>query len=535
MLELELGEGLQVITGETGAGKSILLGALRLVMGDRADLKAVASPEKKCVVEVDFSVSDSYIEFFEQNDLDFENPTTVRRELLPNSKSRAFINDQPVTLDVLRSLSEKLIDIHSQFDSSELFSQEFQFQLIDQLAGSQNLLVEYQAEFDQTKLLERRVRDLENQISSLRKDQDYNSFLLTELEEVNLDELDWEGLQNKLNTQQNAELITENLQSFFARFDTEEVGILDSLLDAKSKLGKAAELSHEFTELNDRLEANFVELKDVIFELQNKAEQVEVSPELLSSLHLTVDRIEALFVKHQVSRVEDLIVIREKLLGEKTGVEELEAFLLETKKELQTAQEGLGRKAKLLSENRKKQAPDFSSQMQKVLERLGMEKSRVELQLKDTQELNRYGKETIQLLFQANAGYDLKPIESAISGGERSRVMLAIKKIVAQSSELPTLILDEIDTGVSGRVAEEMGKIMKEMGESMQLVVITHLAQVAAKGNDHYKVMKKTQEGKTLSTIVSLSEEQKLEQIAQLLSGSKITEAAIAQAKELMK
>lgn len=534
-LELQLGEGLQVITGETGAGKSILLGALRLLMGERADLKAIANLEKKCVVEGEFIVPEEVKPYFEQNDIDFETPTLIRRELVGNTKSRAFINDIPVTLEVLKGLSSRLIDIHSQFDSSELFSQDFQFSLIDHWSKNTTLLEKYQSKYLKARELDKKVEEIEAQISELNKDKDYKEFLFRELEEATLNEVDWEDLQTRLSTQQNAGLISENLQSFFSRFDAEELGILDALIDARSKLSKTAELSHEFSELKQRLEANFVELKDILFELQNKAEEVEVSPEMLAALNLQSDRIQALFVKHQVSSIPELIEIREKLSGEKTGIEELETFLKDSKEELSKMSLELSELSEKLSIHRKKKAPAFAKEIQKTLARLGLEKAQLEVQFLPAKHFNLYGKEEIALLFQANAGYELKPIETAISGGERSRVMLAIKKMMAQSMELPTLILDEIDTGVSGKVAEEIGNVMREMATGMQLIIITHLAQVAAKGSDHYKVKKMEVEGKTLSTIQRLSEKERQQEIAQLLSGSQITEAALIQAQELMK
>lgn len=534
-LDISLDKGLQVITGETGAGKSIILGALRLILGERADLKAIADAGKKSVVEAEFTVPLQLQGFFEENDLDFETSTIIRREILPAGKSRAFVNDVPVTLEVLKNLSANLVDIHSQFETSNLFSEDYQFKIIDGLSKNKTLIAGYQSEFSKVKGIEKNLQSLKNQLAEGNKEADYKNFLLSELQEINLDETDFDDLQTKLSTQENAGIISENLASIFARFDAEEIGVLDAVLDSKSKLAKVADLSHEFSELKQRFEENFVELKDILFELQNKAEQIEMDPELLEVLNSKINKLNALFLKHNVTTVPELIEIREKFSGEQRGFAELENYIAESEKELAATYENLENLAAKLSENRKKSAPVFTKKMEELLKQLGLEKAKFEVQLDESKDFNLFGKENISILFQANSGFPLKPIQTAISGGERSRVMLAVKKIMAENAELPTLILDEIDTGVSGKVADEMGKVMQEMSGDMQLIVITHLAQVAAKGNNNYKVLKQEISGRTQSAIISLNSEEKLHEIAQLLSGSKITEAALKQAEELMK
>ena len=534
-LEITLNKGLQVITGETGAGKSIILGALRLILGERADVKSIQSSETKSIVEAEFIVNENFKNFFDENDLDFEINTVIRRELLPTGKSRAFINDVPVTLEILKKLSEKLIDIHSQFETSNLFDEEYQFRMIDGLSKNKTLIVNYQQDFSEYKKLVRELENYKNQLSAGNKESDYKDFLLEELVEVNLDEFDFEEVQNQLSQQENAETIIENLSLIFNKMDAEEIGVLDSLLDAKTKLSKVAALSHEYSKLNQRLEEQFVEFKDFLFDLQNEAEKMETSPEVLFDLSAQLNKINSLFLKHKVNSVEELIEIRDEIQNQQTGFAELEFLIDQTEKKIAIASERLEKMSTDLSNNRKKSIPNFIKKTEKLLNQLGLEKAKIEVQLTDLQNFTNFGKENIQLLFQANSGFPLKPIQTAISGGERSRVMLSIKKLMAENSELPTLILDEIDTGVSGKVAEEIGNVMKEMSENMQLIVISHLAQVAAKGNDNYKVIKREVAGKTQSTIISLNQEDKLQEIAQLLSGSKITEAAISQAKELMK
>ncbi|QBO57869.1 DNA repair protein RecN [Chryseobacterium salivictor] len=534
-LEITLNKGLQVITGETGAGKSIILGALRLILGERADVKSIQSTETKSVVEAEFIINENFKNFFEENDLDFEINTVIRREILPTGKSRAFINDVPVTLEILKKLSEKLIDIHSQFETSNLFDEEYQFRMIDGLSKNKTLLLKYQKEFTAYKKLLRDLENLKKQLSEGNKESDYKGFLLEELLEVNLDEFDLEDVQNQLSKQENAETIIENLSMIFNKIDAEEIGVLDSLLDVKTKLSKVASLSHEYTQLNQRFEEAFVEFKDLLFDLQNEAEKMETNPETLEHLSSQLSKINSLFLKHKVNSVEQLKQIRDQIQNEQSGFADLEFLISQTEKEIELAAEHLEKSSAELSQNRKKAIPNFINKTEKLLHQLGLEKAKIEVQLTDLEHFTSFGKEGIQLLFQANSGFPLKPIQTAISGGERSRVMLSIKKLMAENSELPTLILDEIDTGVSGKVAEEIGNVMKEMSENMQLIVISHLAQVAAKGNNNYKVIKREISGKTQTTIISLNHDEKLQEIAQLLSGSKITDAAISQAKELMK
>jgi DNA repair protein RecN (Recombination protein N) len=533
-LEINFKKGLQVITGETGAGKSIILGALRLILGERADSKSISDFSTKSVVEAEFKISESLKIFFEENDLDFEEDTIIRREILPSGKSRAFVNDVPVTLDVLKELSERLIDIHSQFETSQLFSEEYQFKIIDGLSENKNLIETYQNDYFEFQRKQRELEKLKNTLSEGNKESDYKLFLLEELEAAQLETVNYELLQSQISLAENKGAISELLAQIFARTDQEEVGLFDGFYDVKNKLSRVADLSLQFSELNARLEENYVEFKDILFQLQNEAEKLDANPEDLLVLQEQNDKINALFLKHKVSDIEDLLKIKEELSLEKNSFEDIENKIAQLEKEIAEASQSLLKKAEILSKNRKQTAPVFVEKVESLLHQLGLEKAKVEVELSSTKEFGKFGTEKIQLLFQANAGFALKPIQNAISGGERSRVMLSIKKLMAENAELPTLILDEIDTGVSGRIADEMGNVMQEMAENMQLIVITHLAQVAAKGNDNYKVQKSDIEGKTQTRIFPLNQEEKLTEIAQLLSGSKITDAAILQAKELM-
>lgn len=533
-LEIDLKNGLQVITGETGAGKSIILGALRLIMGERADTKSFAKADTKSIVESEFSINDSFKTFFDDNDLDFEEHTIIRREILPGGKSRAFINDVPVTLDVLKELSSKLVDIHSQFETSNLFTEEFQFGILDGLAKNKTLLSDYQDIYNDYQKTKKEIEALKTSLSESNKESDYKHFLLTELIEADLDNLDFNDLQNQLNIQENADQISEQLSQSLSKLNAEEFGVLTSLSDIRNKIAKLSELSPDYEELSQRLEMAYLEIKDINSDLENKAENLEINPALLQNLLSTINRINALFLKHQVENIEELLAIREELSAGQNSLESIENQIEEKEKLIKTLELQLESFSKKLTDNRTKFSSTLENQAKKIFQKLGLEKAILKIELSNSTAFNLFGKNNIQMLFQANSGFPLKPIQSAVSGGERSRVMLAIKKIMAENNALPTLILDEIDTGVSGRIAEEMGKLMQEMSQDLQLIVITHLAQVAAKGNENYKVVKFDEDGITKTTIVKLSEDEKLKEIAQLISGSKITEAAISQAKELI-
>ncbi|PZU91647.1 MAG: DNA repair protein RecN [Chryseobacterium sp.] len=533
-LEIDLKTGLQVITGETGAGKSIILGALRLIMGERADVKSFAKSDVKSIVETEFKISENFKDFFEDKDLDFEGQTIIRREILPNGKSRAFINDVPVTLDILKELSSKLIDIHSQFETSDLFTEQFQFGILDGLAKNKTLLSDYQNHFSNHQIIKREIGQLRSDLAENNKESDYKNFLLAELEELQLDDLDYGEIQNQLGIQENAEQISEYLSETISKLNQDDFGILSNLFDVKNKIQKLSELSSDYQDLSQRLETSYLELKDINTEIENKAESLEIDPNLLQAVLTTVNRLNALFLKHQVNDINGLLEIRDELSATQNSLESIENQIEEKEKSLKTIEKELDFLSKKLSENRLKFSGNLENQAKDIFAQLGLEKAVLKIDLTDTSSFNLFGKNNIQILFQANSGFPLKPIQSAVSGGERSRVMLAIKKIMAENNALPTLILDEIDTGVSGRIAEEMGKLMKEMSQDLQLIVITHLAQVAAKGNENYKVVKFDENGITKTTILKLSEDEKLNEIAQLISGSKITDAAISQARELI-
>lgn len=533
-LEIDLKNGLQVITGETGAGKSIILGALRLIMGERADAKSFAKADAKSVVESEFVISDNMRLFFDAHDLDFEPQTIIRREILPGGKSRAFINDVPVTLDILKQLASQLIDIHSQFETSNLFTEEFQFGILDGMAKNADILNAYQATYNDYQRTRKEIVDLQASLLDINREADYKNFLLAELTEADLDNLDFENLQQQLKTQENADQISELLAQSISKLTAEEFGILTNLSDVKSKIAKLQELSPEYEELSRRLETAYLEIKDISTDLESQSENIEINPTTLQELMMVINRVNALFLKHQVDDVPSLIAIRDDLSASQHSVDNIENQISEKEKQVVSLASDLESYSQKLTKKRAQFSEKLESKAREIFQKLGLEKAILKIDLSDSSSYNQFGKNHIQILFQANAGFPLKPIQSAVSGGERSRVMLAIKKIMAENNALPTLILDEIDTGVSGRIAEEMGKLMQEMAQDLQLIVITHLAQVAAKGNDNYKVVKYDENAITKTTIIKLSDAEKLNEIAQLISGSKITDAAISQAKELI-
>ena len=358
-LHLSLGKGLQVITGETGAGKSIILGALRLIMGDRADLKSISNPENKSIVEAEFKLNKSYLPFFEENDLDFEEETLIRREILPSGKSRAFINDVPITLDILKELSLKLIDIHSQFETSNLFSEEYQFKIIDGLSDNKQILEIFQSEFQLYQKLKKQLQEQEELLSKNNKEADYQNFLLAELEEIDLDNIDLEDIKNQVNTAENAENILENLGYVSGKLQQEEIGVLNNLYDIKNKIQKITENAPHLGILAKRLEETYLELKDISNDIEYELEKIEVNPEVLSQFTAQLNKINGLFLKHQVSDIPELITIKEQLSAQQKNSKDLEKNIEKTKIEIENTQKKLEKLAATLSENRKKAIPNY--------------------------------------------------------------------------------------------------------------------------------------------------------------------------------
>ncbi len=535
-LNIDFSDQFSIITGETGAGKSILLGALGLIQGKRADLSSLKNKEEKCVIETNFSISKYNLQaFFDENDLDYQDKTIVRREILPTGKSRAFINDCPVNLQQLQDLSEFLIDIHSQHQTQELSNEEYQFQIIDAIAANQEILNKYSSKLKEYKkaknLLEQLLLDQANAL----KEQDYNTFLLDELLAAKLQSGDQETLESNFETLNNIELIKENLEKSIQLANEEQIGVKQNLREIKNSLQKVATFSTKYNEFLERINSILIDFDDISNEIEQTSEQLFSNPEELELTNQKLQSIYNLQKKHQVQTIDELLVIQNELDNKAVAVSDLEIRIKKGEQIVSEIQSNLNELAKSISEKRQKAIPVLSEKIIAILEQLGMPNTRFKIELFQKEQFLSNGKDEISFLFSANKGSDFGLLKKVASGGEMSRIMLAVKAILAQYSKLPTIIFDEIDTGVSGEIANKMGEIMKKMCDSMQVFAITHLPQIAAKGNQHYKVYKTTQGESTISELKLLSNEERVSEIAEMLSGKNITESALNHAKALLK
>lgn len=534
-LQLQFDRGLTIITGETGAGKSILLGALRLILGERADLKQLNNQDKKCVIEAHFDVSKLELEkFFEENDLDYEPQSILRRELLPSGKSRAFVNDTPVTLHILQELSGNLIDIHSQFNTANLLEQNYQLNILDGYANQIQQVKNYQSLYSSRSEKNSLLSKLKTELEQASKESDYKNFLWQELDQAQLKADEWNELEKEQKELQNVDEIQTVLAEIQLKLDTPEFGILSQLHELSTQINKISGLNSDLEEFSQRIQSTKIELDDIQKEISFKVERLEANPERLNFINDRMDLIQSLLSKHRVTSVEELIAIQHQLESENSNLQELEQKIEQVEKDIQKLDKELNQFATEISQQRKNVIPAIEKEVVASLSKLGMENSVLKIDLKSTPKLKSLGMDQVEFLFSANKGSAPKSIEKNVSGGERSRLMLAIKKLMAGKMELPTLILDEIDTGVSGKVANEVGNLMKDMAQELQLISITHLPQVAAKANHHFKVQKKEVDGITTTNVFPLSQEDRTLEIAELLSGSNITDTAINQAKELM-
>jgi len=534
-LQLRFEKGLTIITGETGAGKSILLGALKLVLGERADLKLLKNEFKKGVIEAHFGLDKLNLEsFFEENDLDYEAESILRRELLPNGKSRAFVNDTPVTLDVLHHLSEKLIDIHSQFSTENLLDENYQLQILDAYAGQILLVNEYRSHFAGWNRKKSELSQLRKQLEENTKETDYRHFLLEELNSAKLREGEWEELEKEQNELQNIDEIRRILSETDSKLDASEFGVIAQIHEMNVQIQKISGYTKELENLYERLNSVKIELEDIRSEIHSKIQHLESDPERLTEVNERLDMIHSLLNKHRVNSVEELLRVHSELEKRNSDFEENERKITGLEREISEKEKLLKDISSKLSSARKRAVPLVSKALLDSLTRLGMENSTMEIRLEDSSAFSQKGSDRIDFLFSANKGSSLKPIGKAVSGGERSRLMLAVKKLLAGKLELPTLILDEVDAGVSGKIADEVGNLMKEMAENLQLISITHLPQVAAKGNHHFKVQKKILNGATTTEVKELNAEERIQEIAELISGSNVSENAIRQSRELL-
>lgn len=534
-LEMNFSNQFSIITGETGAGKSILLGALGLVLGNRADLSSLKDKEQKCVIETHFNLSKYNLKpFFEANDLDYEEITIIRREILPSGKSRAFINDSPVNLEELKVLGTYLIDIHSQHQTQELSNEEYQIEILDAIASNRNVLTDYKQNLSSYKSTKSELKKLKENKDALSKEADYNSFLLEELLAANLKDGEQIELESMLEKLSNVEFIKENIDKSLAIANEEQIGVIQNLKEVKLSLQKIANLSTEFKDLSERVSSVLIEFDDITSELNSQAEKLVNDPEKLELVNQKLQVIYSLQKKHNVTSVTELLFIQNDLDNKVVLADDLENQISKLENQLEKDIVVLDDLAFQISENRKKAIPVLTTQITEILSQLGMPNARFQFEIKTAPNFLVSGKDEVQLLFSANKGTDFGLLKKVASGGEMSRIMLAVKSILANYSKLPTIIFDEIDTGVSGEIAHKMGDIMKEMSKKMQVFAITHLPQIAAKGNQHYKVYKLDQGESTVSELKLLSQEERIVEIAEMLSGKDISDSALTHAKALL-
>ena len=534
-LEIDFHQGMTTITGETGAGKSILLGALKLVLGERADLKALKNADEKCIIEAIFNIKDLELnDFFEEYDLDYEDESILRRELLPSGKSRAFINDTPVKVSILQELSELLIDIHSQFNTPKIFEADFQLSMLDIYGENKELLKEYKKVFNQYISTKKKIKDAQNSLENQSQDLEYKLHLWEELNNASLKHDELEHLEFEIKSLANVEEIISTLNETYQFLEHPEMGIISQLNEASNKLNKISDYNSQYNSIYERLISSKIELQDISGEMSHLIESTEINPERLQEITDRYDLIHKLLRKHNVITIEELIIKRDELESQTSGFDNLSDLIIHLTKELNAISEKLDKQALKIRKNRFSSIEIIRKNILNTLSQLGMENSQLMIQLNETLDFTATGKDEVLFLFSANKGMEPRIFEKSVSGGERSRLMLAIKKLLATHQHLPTLILDEIDTGISGKVANETGKVMQSMSDNMQLLVITHLPQVSSKGNYQLKVYKEVVEETTQTNVIELSQQQRLEEIAQMISGSELTEAAINQAKELM-
>ena len=535
-LEVDFSNGLTIITGETGAGKSILLGALGLIAGNRADALSLQDKTKKCIIEVSFNIKGySLKDFFKEYELDYEAQTSIRREINPEGKSRAFINDTPVTLGQLKELASHLIDIHSQHETLDLNASEFQLSAVDAFANHPDLLDEYTATFKQFKIIEKHLTELIEKESQAKKDLDYFQFQFNELEDVNLKAGEQSTLEKELETLNNAEEIKLNLSKAAFALNGGEMNLLSSLNEIKIILASFAKYKPEINELSSRINSSFIELKDISNELESIEQDIVYDPKRIEELTNRLNEIYRLEQKHQVTTIEELIFIKDELSNKLLDFSSLEMEIEKVKKELSTLEKTLLTAAKKISGNRKKVIPKIEKEIASLLSSLSMPNAQLKIEHSESELLTKNGLDKINFLFSANKGSDFKELNKVASGGELSRLMLSIKSLIAQLTALPTIIFDEIDTGVSGDIADKVGSIMQQMAKSMQVITITHLPQIASKGSSHLFVYKEEKNNKTFSNIKKLSAEERVNEIAKMLSTGNPTAAAISNAKELLK
>jgi DNA repair protein RecN (Recombination protein N) len=533
--EVHLNNGLTVITGETGAGKSILLGALGLTLGNRADVSSLHDKTKKCIIEAQFNVKEYSLKaFFENNELDFEELTTIRREITPEGKSRAFINDTPATLSVLKELGEQLIDIHSQHETLLLKETNFQFELVDAFAQTTNLFSDYKKQFNALQKLRKQLEELSAQEIQAKKELDYFQFQFNELEEANVKVGEQQQLEEESETLENAEFIKGSLVKSSLAINGGDENIVSALALVKQQLQSVSKFGKQFNELFERFNSVSIELKELSKDIDACEEDVVYDNSRLEEVNAQLDKLNRLLKKHGVNSEEELLTIKTDIEAKLQQFSSLEVAIEKTQKEILASEKQCKSLAKDLSDKRQKSKAGIEQNIKTMLTSLSMANAQFKIELKPLDALSVNGQDAISFLFTANKGAEFKELHKTASGGELSRLMLCLKALLAERTALPTIIFDEIDTGVSGDVADKIGNILFAMGKTMQVITITHLPQMASKGSNHLFVYKSDSKDKTTSSIKALNKEERIAEIAKMLSTGTPTETALKNAKELL-
>jgi len=534
-LELDLTKGLTIVTGETGAGKSILLGALGLIMGKRADTKVLYEAEKKCVVEAVFDISEYNLEaLFEEEEIDYEAETIIRRVISPNGKSRAFINDEPANLNVLKALTDNLVDLHQQFDTLDLHSVSFQTKTIDALAGTIELVDAYQIEYAEYKKAKRRLEELEEKHRNSNQEMDFLNFQMKEFNDAELMDGEQEEKEKQLVKLTNAEDIQKIGQLINHALDESEPSVIDTIQTLLNELANVTDSDELLQQLYDRLSAIQEELRDIAREGGNIAEDTEYDEELIEEINSRLNLIYRLQKKHNVNTLEELLNIQDNISNQLASFGDLTGDIEKLKNAIQKLEESLVKKAGAISKKRSKIAPSFEKRIHDMLVPLSMENAFIKVSIEPMENPGPSGMDNISFLFAPNKGSDFKPLKDIASGGEISRLTLCIKSLVADAMTLPTLIFDEIDTGVSGEVASRMGEILAKLANNHQVISITHSPQIAGKADKHYFVHKNDKSDRTVTAVKELDKEGRVTEIAKMLSGNPPSAAAIENAKELI-
>lgn len=535
-IEIRFPMGMNVVTGETGAGKSIIMGALGLILGDRADSTALVNKEKKCIVEGIFKAENkgNVKNFLKENELDGGEELLIRREIAVNGKSRAFINDTPVNLEQLRELSSLLVDLHQQFDSLQLGENDFQREVIDALAGNAATLNEYRNSYHQWKILQKELDELRDQKTQFDKEADYNRFQFGELSEAGFRENELEETDAELKMLNNSEEIKNTLSKVYVELKESESPIVQQLKTLSNQLQPFSSFHPQLPELIQRMHSAHVELQDIAGDLDSVSNHINYSPEKIEQLNERLSQGYKLLKKHGVKTTAELLVIQKQFEEKLQAVLNIDENIQLKEKEVLKVKQGLNQLADKISEARKKQIKSLEEKVNKLLAQVGMPNAKIKVEINDVSELNAFGKNSIEFLFDANRSKQFLPIRKVASGGELSRLMLCIKSLVAQKLDMPTLIFDEIDTGISGEAAKQVGIIMKELADNRQVICITHQPQIAGKANAHFFVYKDIVKNEVKTNIRLLNTDERITAIAKMLSGEKPTAAAMENAREMV-